>query len=68
MRTHGTVGTLDLYKSFTCPIRPNHSKHTKKCPIKSALYKVNRTLRTVRTLLFYIEIKRPNHDILFMNI
>lgn len=62
MRTHGTVGTLNLYKSFTCPTRPHHSKQTKKCPIKKALYKAN------RTLLFYIEIKRPNHDILFRNI
>ena len=34
MRTHGTVGTLDLYKSFNCPIRPHHSNQTKKCPIK----------------------------------
>ena len=59
MRTHGTVGTLDLYKSFNCPIRPHHSKQTKKRPIKSTLYKANRTLRTVRTLLFYIGIKCP---------
>lgn len=34
MRTHGTVGILDLYKSFNCPIRPHHSKQTKKRPIK----------------------------------
>lgn len=46
MRTHGTVGTLDLYKSFNCPIRPHHSKQTKKRPIKSALYKAHRTGRT----------------------
>lgn len=39
-----------------------------KVSYKSALYKANRTLRTVRTLLFYIGIKRPNHDILFRNI
>ena len=34
MRTHGTVGTLDLYKSFTCPTRPHYSKRAKKCPLK----------------------------------
>lgn len=33
MRTHGTVGTLDLYKSFTCPIRPHHPKRAKKRPL-----------------------------------
>lgn len=59
MRTHGTVGTLDLYKSFTCPIRPHHYKQTKKCTLNNALYKAIRTLRTVMTLLFYIGIKRP---------
>lgn len=53
MRTHGTVGTLDLYKSFTCPIRPHHYKQTKKCTLNNALYKA------IRTLLFYIGIKRP---------
>lgn len=34
MRTHGTVGTLDLYKSFNCPICPHRHKRAKKCPIK----------------------------------
>lgn len=34
MRTHGTVGTLDLYKSFICPTRSHHPKRAKKCPIK----------------------------------
>ena len=34
MRTHGTVGALDLYKSFTCPTRPHYSKRAKKCSLK----------------------------------
>lgn len=39
MRTHGTVGTLDLYKSFTCPTRPHYSKRAKKCPLKELYIK-----------------------------
>lgn len=53
MRTLGTDGTLNLYKSFTCPIRPHHFKQTKKCTLNNALYKA------IRTLLLYIGIKRP---------
>lgn len=39
MRTHGTVGTLDLYKSFICPTRPHHPKRAKKCPLKGLYIK-----------------------------
>lgn len=66
MRTHGTVGTLDLYKSFTCPTRPHHSKQNKKCPIKAFYIKqIGQVGRVGR--LIYVEVQNvptcPFHDI-----